>query len=112
MVVLFRGPSVDKSLGGERPVTLLRSFQSLQHFRGPDVLLQPKEHTGIIFRIEQVIALVLRIAHAKPILDVLGQGMNLERQVPAIHRIQEVKTDREFRAESGMDSFAQQFSRM
>jgi hypothetical protein len=36
--------------------------------------------------------------HPKLLLDVLGNGMNLEAQVLAANGVEKVKTDREFRA--------------
>ena len=46
--------------------------------------------------------------HPKLLLDVLGNGVDLEAQILATHGVEEVKTDREFRAETCVNFLAQQ----
>lgn len=66
---------------------------------------------GILPRIEQVVALVLRIAHAEVFADELGRRMDLKAQVPAAHRIQKIETDGEILAEARLDRLAEQRTR-
>ena len=50
--------------------------------------------------IEQVIAFILGVMQAELLLNITGQGMDLQRQIAAAHGIEQVETDGEFCAEA------------
>src|SRR3954451_8640750 len=63
-------------------------------------------------RVEQVIALILRVAHAELLADVLRQRMNLEAEVAAAHRVEEVEADGKLSPEAPVDRIAKQLARV
>ena len=65
-------------------------------------------HHGVRLGFENVIALILGIVHAKLLLNVFGKRMNLKAQILAANSVEEIKTDREFRAKARVNFFAQQ----
>ena len=62
--------------------------------------------------VEQVVALVLRVVHPEVLLDVLGQRMDLERQVAAAHGVEKIEADRELVAEPRVHRLAEQRARL
>ena len=48
----------------------------------------------------------------KCLLDVLGERMDLEREVAATHRVEKIEADGELVAETGMHRVAQQAARL
>ena len=70
-------------------------------------------HIGFFFLVgvQKIVALILGIVHAKLILDIFGQRMNLEGKVSASHGIQEIEADGKFRAEPGIDPLSQKGTR-
>ena len=111
--MLLRRPAVDVALGRERrrrrPAPLRRSRD---HRVAVDALLEPEVDAGVRPGIEQVVALVLRVVHPEHVLDVFGERMDLEREVAAAHRVEEIEADRELVAEARMDRLAQQRARL
>ena len=61
---------------------------------------------------QNVIALILGVVHPELLLDVLGNGVDLEAQILAANGIEEVKTDRELRTETRVNFLAQQSTRL
>ena len=97
---------------GDVPFPIPRRLQVADHAARIDALAEAEINTGVSRCIQQVIALVLRIVHAEVLLDVLGERMDLERQVAALHRIKKVEADGEFVAEAGVYGIAQQGPRL
>ena len=73
---------------------------------------RPRYTRRIRARVEQVVALVLRVVHAEVLLDVLGERMDLEGEVAAAHRVEEVEADGELVAEARVDRLAEQRARL
>ena len=63
-------------------------------------------------RFENVIAFILGIVHPKLLLDVLGDGMNLEAQVLAADSVEKIKADGKFSAKPGVNLLTQQRARV
>src|SRR5487761_330135 len=112
MIMLLRRPSVDISLRGKRFPFFLGGPEFTNHCASIDVFRQTEINASTLFRVEQVIALVLRVWNAELFLNVLGERMNLQRQIAALPRIEEIETDRELSSESPVDRFAKQLVRM
>ena len=112
MIVLLRRPRVHVPLGGKRRSACLRRFEIHPHLRRINSRLQPQVYHCIRLRIQEVVALVLRIRHAEVLGNVRAQGMNLQRKIAALHCIQKIEPDGELRAELLYDVAAQQLIRM
>ena len=110
--MLLRRPLVHVALGREGRPSRLRAAQVPHHGLAVDALLDAQVHAGPRARVEQVVALVLRVVHPEAVLDVLGERVDLEREVPAAHRVQEVEPDRELVPEARVDGLAEELARV
>src|ERR671919_1703768 len=72
------------------------------------VALAREVHHAVGRGIDDVIALVLRVAHPEPPMDVRRERMHLQGQVAATHGIEEIEPNRELRTESPVDWLAEQ----
>ena len=109
MVVLGAGQAVTYlSASKGRSAVSGRRQDRLPLPPGRYLLLKPEINASVGAGVEHVIALVLRIMHAKMLLDVLGQWVYLEGKVAALHRIQKIEADGKLFAETARALFAQQ----
>ena len=109
MIMLLSGDLVDELLRVKRRAALLCHLKLRDHIGDLYTLFQAQIYAGALFRVQNVIALVLRVSHAKIPMNIVGRRMHLQGQVLAADRIQEVESDGEFRAEPGVHFFAQEF---
>ena len=103
---------VDELLRVKRRAAPLRLLQFRNHVGDLYALFQTQVDAGALFRIQDVIALVLRVGHAKIPMNIVCRRVHLQRQVLATDRIQKVEPYRELRAEPRVHFGAQQRLRM
>ena len=106
--MLARRPHVHVALGRKRIAAGLGGAQVGLHGMLVDAFAQPEIYRGVRTGVEQIVALVLRVRHGEPFLDVTAQGVNLQRQVATLDGVKEVETDRELGAEELHDVMAEQ----
>ncbi len=107
-----RRPPVHELGGIERASTALGFPQPSRHPHGVDVRPQAKVDAGVRCGVQHVIAFVLRVGHSELVLNVFGQGMDLEREIASLHGVEEIEPDGELRAEARMDRFSQKLARV
>jgi hypothetical protein len=88
----------------------LREFT--RHLATIDAGTQTEIDGSVRGGVEQVVAFILRVGHSEFVLDVLGERMNLEREVAALHGVQKVEADGEFVAETPVNGITQEFPGM
>lgn len=85
VVVTRHGNAVAPALGVEGPVSRLDAPQGTYEPLARHALMKAKVDAGVRRGIEDVVALVLRIGHAKAAQRVAGRGMHLQAEVAATH---------------------------
>src|SRR5580765_4865211 len=110
--MLASRPAIHEGRRLERCAILLRVTQFVDHSLLIDARLQSKVHACVRSRIEQVIAFVLRVSHPEIVDDVLVKWMYLQRQVSALHRVEEIKANWKLSTESGIRALTEQFTGM
>lgn len=87
-VVTRHGNAVAPALGVEGPVSRpgapQGTFEPLTHH----ALMKAEADVGVRRGVEDVVALVLRVGHAKAVLRVAGRGMHLQAEVAATHGVE------------------------
>src|SRR6202451_4905518 len=106
MIVLPCRPSVHLLLGRERSAVLFGAKKIIHHFSRRYVVFQAEIHCGVGPCVEQVVALVLRIAHAELFLNVSGKRMPLEREISTTHGVEKIESDGKLRTKSFSDFLA------
>ena len=112
VVVLLSRDLVDELLRVKRRAALLCHLQLRDHIGDLYTLFQAQIYAGALFRVQNVIALVLRVSHAKIPMNIVCRRVHLQRQVLAADRIQKVEPYRKLRAKPGVHFGAQQRLRM
>ena len=112
VVVLLRRQLVDVFLCVEKDFAPLCSSQVLNHLHLVHALLQAQKDHRIFACIKQIVALILRVGKAELLLRELVSGMNLQAEVAALHRVEEVEADGETLAEASPDLLAEQLAAM
>ena len=100
--MLLSGDLVDELLRVKRRAALLCHLKLRDHIGDLHALFQAQIYAGAFFRVQDVIALVLRVSHAKIPMNIVGRRMHLQGQVLAADRIKEIEADGELRAEPGI----------
>ena len=98
MIVLLNRPRIHVLLRWKRRSAGLRCFKAFNHFLWIGPGFQPQIDLRIRFRVQQVIALVLRIGHAEVLRDIRAHWMNLKREIAAFYRVQKIEADGKFGA--------------
>ena len=112
MVVFARRKGVHMCFGRERPLAGFGGPQVRCDRRRTAPVRQAQVDHRVRLGVQQVIAVVLGVAHAEPGVEVLGERMHLKREIPAPHGVQHVEPDRELGAESAPGQGAQQLARV
>src|SRR6202021_89303 len=108
VIVSARREPVEVLFSREFEIHRLRALQVIQHRFRIDSLLQPQINTGILLRVQHVIAFVLGIVHSEVFADIRSEWVNLEREVAAADSIEKIEANRKLGAESIVDRSAQQ----
>src|SRR5439155_15897056 len=106
MIVLLSRKFVYVSFRTKRGSTILCEAQVAGHCLAINSFFQPKIDRAVIASIEQVVTFILRIVHSKLLANVFCARMDLQREIPSAHRIQEIKTDRKLSAKSVVNVFS------
>ena len=101
MIMFFCRNFIDKAFRF-KTAGFLCFLQSTDHILRLRSGLYTQINAGILLRIQNVVAFILRIGHTECTFDVICQRMNLQTQVLSVNGIQEIKTDRKFRTEAGI----------
>src|SRR5258708_30554495 len=73
------------------------------HSLSIDSLLQAEINGPILASVQQVVTFILRVIHSELLANVFCTRMDLQGKVSAAHRVEEIRTDRKFRAESAVN---------
>ncbi|MNT10880.1 hypothetical protein D3C72_1457330 [compost metagenome] len=112
VIVFTRREAVHKTAIVERLFAPLGGRQIGHHRLRIGTVFHPQIHFGALLCRQNVIAFILGVMHAEMLLDVFRQRVHLEAEVLPADGIQQVKTDREFGAETGVYALAQQGPRV
>ena len=113
MVVLFDREAVDVPRGVKRRAARLGFAQRGGDFVGINAGFDAEPDRALLaLGIENIIALVLGVAHIEGVLDILGQRVHLQRKVLPVDGIEHIKPDRELGAEAGVHPLTQQRPRL
>src|ERR1700693_1511856 len=112
MIVLARREACNETLIVESSATGVCRLECLDHCIEIGVAPAREVDRRTRFGIEQVVALILRIAHAKTLLDVLGEWMHLQGEVPAVHGVKKIEADGKLGPKAVIDRLAEQRPRL
>lgn len=88
VVVTRRGNAVAPALGVEGPLSRLDAPQGTFEPLTRHAPMKAEADVGVRRGVEDVVALVLRVGHAKAVLRAAGRGMHLQAEVAATHGVE------------------------
>ena len=106
--MLLRREFVDVFLCIKFNLTFVCTTQIFYHLLLIHTVLQTQIYTSAFSGIQHIVALILCILHTELLFDIFCQRMYLKAKILSAHRIQEVKSDWEFRTEACINLFTKQ----